>query len=103
MSPACCTTSAAVPRWRTRNSRSGSCALVGVPDDLITFVADRPGHDFRYGVAADRLRGLGWTPEIGFDDGLADTVAWYRDHREWLYRAHEHDIVTAPRPPQGVV
>ena len=78
-------------------------ALVGVSDDLITFVADRPGHDFRYGVAADRLRGLGWTPEIGFDDGLADTVAWYRDHREWLYRAHEHDIVTAPRPPQGVV
>jgi dTDP-glucose 4,6-dehydratase len=78
-------------------------ALVGVSDDLITFVADRPGHDFRYGVAADRLRGLGWTPEIGFDDGLADTVAWYRDHRQWLYRAHEHDIVTAPRPPQGVV
>jgi molecular chaperone HscA len=35
-------------------------------------------------------------------DGLADTVSWYRDHREWLYRAHDHDIVTTPRPPQGV-
>ena len=77
-------------------------ALVGVSDDLIAFVPDRPGHDFRYGVSADRLRGLGWSPSIAFDDGLADTVAWYRDHREWLYQAHDHDIVTAPRPPQGV-
>jgi dTDP-glucose 4,6-dehydratase len=77
-------------------------ALVGVSDDLIAFVPDRPGHDFRYGVSANRLRGLGWSPAIAFDDGLADTVAWYRDHREWLYRAHDHDIVTAPRPPQGV-
>jgi dTDP-glucose 4,6-dehydratase len=77
-------------------------ALVGVSDDLIAFVPDRPGHDFRYGVTADRLLGLGWSPAISFDDGLADTVAWYREHREWLYRAHDHDIVTAPRPPQGV-
>src|SRR4029077_500106 len=77
--------------------------LVGVSADLITFAADRPGHDFRYGVAADRLRGLGWTPEVGFDDGLAATVAWYREHREWLYRAPHNDLVTAPRPPQGVV
>ncbi len=77
-------------------------ALVGVSDDLIAFVPDRPGHDFRYGVSADRLRALGWSPAIAFDDGLADTVAWYREHREWLYRAHDHDIVTAPRPPQGV-
>jgi len=76
--------------------------LVGASDDLIAFVPDRPGHDFRYGVTSDRLRGLGWSPTITFDDGLADTVSWYRDNREWLYRAHDHDIVTAPRPPQGV-
>jgi dTDP-glucose 4,6-dehydratase len=78
-------------------------ALTGVSDDLITFVGDRPGHDFRYGVSAERLGGLGWEPAIAFDDGLADTVAWYRDHREWLYRAHEVDVVTRPRPPQGVL
>jgi dTDP-glucose 4,6-dehydratase len=76
-------------------------ALVGASDDLIAFVPDRPGHDFRYGLSAERLRALGWSAAIAFDDGLADTVAWYRDHREWLYRAHAHDIVTAPRPPQG--
>jgi dTDP-glucose 4,6-dehydratase len=77
-------------------------ALVGVSDDLIAFVPDRPGHDFRYGVSSDRLRVLGWAPTIGFDDGLADTVGWYRDHREWLYQAHGVDVVTRPRPPQGV-
>jgi dTDP-glucose 4,6-dehydratase len=77
-------------------------ALVGVSDDLITFVADRPGHDFRYGVSADRLLGLGWRPSIGFDEGLTETVAWYREHRDWLYRAHAVDVVTRPRPPQGV-
>jgi dTDP-glucose 4,6-dehydratase len=77
-------------------------ALVGASDDLITFVPDRPGHDFRYGVAADRIRALGWEPAIGFDEGLAATVEWYRDHREWLYAAHQVDVVTRPRPPQGV-
>lgn len=76
--------------------------LVGASDDLISFVPDRPGHDFRYGVTADRVRGLGWEPTVDFDEGLADTVAWYRDHREWLYRAHSVDVVTRPRPPQGV-
>lgn len=56
------------------------CALTGAPESLITFVPDRPGHDFRYGVRADRLRELGWVPEIAFDDGLASTVEWYREH-----------------------
>jgi dTDP-glucose 4,6-dehydratase len=77
-------------------------ALVGVSDDLIAFVPDRPGHDFRYGVTAARLRELGWEPAIGFDEGLAATVEWYRTHREWLYAAHAVDVVTRPRPPQGV-
>ena len=77
-------------------------SLVGVSEDLIAFVPDRPGHDFRYGVTATRLRALGWAPSIGFDEGLAATVEWYRTHREWLYAAHAGDVVTAPRPPQGV-
>jgi dTDP-glucose 4,6-dehydratase len=76
--------------------------IVGVSDDLIAFVADRPGHDFRYGVTADRVLGLGWSPSIGFDEGLATTVEWYRTHREWLYRAHPVDVVTRPRPAQEV-
>ncbi len=73
------------------------CAYVGVPESLITFVPDRPGHDFRYGVGDGRIRALGWRPEIPFDDGLASTVAWYRDNLEWLRRGHEGAIVTAPR------
>jgi dTDP-glucose 4,6-dehydratase len=56
------------------------CALTGADESLITFVEDRPGHDFRYGVRADRVHGLGWRPRVGFDDGLAMTVDWYRAH-----------------------
>jgi len=48
-------------------------------------------------VRSDRLRSLGWRPSITFDDGLADTVAWYREHLEWLRSAHGGDVVTAPR------
>jgi dTDP-glucose 4,6-dehydratase len=55
------------------------CQLAGASESLVTFVADRPGHDFRYGLAWDRLHALGWEPEVPFDDGLAETVAWYRD------------------------
>jgi dTDP-glucose 4,6-dehydratase len=54
------------------------CALAGAPESLVSFVPDRPGHDFRYGVRADRLRALGWRPEVPFDEGLARTVEWYR-------------------------
>ena len=73
------------------------CALTGAPESLISFVPDRPGHDFRYGVSPERVRALGWTPRISFDDGLAETVAWYRDNLEWLREAHPGPIVTEPR------
>ena len=73
------------------------CELAGADPALIAFVADRPGHDFRYGVTSDRLEGLGWHPEVAFDDGLATTVEWYRTHLEWLRSAHQVDVVTAPR------
>jgi dTDP-glucose 4,6-dehydratase len=59
------------------------CRLAGAPEDLVTFVPDRPGHDFRYGVAWDRLAALGWAPQVPFEEGLARTVAWYREHRDW--------------------
>jgi dTDP-glucose 4,6-dehydratase len=54
------------------------CELAGAPRSLVSFVPDRPGHDFRYDLAWDRLRALGWKPEVGFEKGLAETVAWYR-------------------------
>ena len=77
------------------------CALAGAPPDLVTFVPDRPGHDFRYGIGADRLRSLGWAPEVAFDDGLEHTVEWYREHRDWIRAAHTVDVVTAPRPAEA--
>ncbi|MEP6476992.1 MAG: dTDP-glucose 4,6-dehydratase [Actinomycetota bacterium] len=77
------------------------CELAGAPAELITFVPDRPGHDLRYGVGAQRLLSLGWIPEVPFDEGLEHTVAWYRDHRTWIRDAHEVDVVTAPRAPEA--
>jgi len=57
--------------------------LTGAPPSLISYVEDRPGHDRRYSLDTTKLRGLGWRPERDFESGLADTVGWYRDHRDW--------------------
>ena len=52
---------------------------------LISFVSDRPGHDFRYAMDFSRLSAeLGWRPqEYSFESGLAFTVKWYLDNRAW--------------------
>jgi len=52
--------------------------------ELITFVSDRPGHDFRYAVNFDRItKELGWTPRHNFEDGLAETIQWYLENESW--------------------
>lgn len=56
------------------------CRLTGASPDLIGFVEDRPGHDFRYSMVWNRLKTLGWEPEVPFDRGIEETVAWFRDH-----------------------
>ncbi|HXJ63474.1 MAG TPA: dTDP-glucose 4,6-dehydratase, partial [Actinomycetota bacterium] len=53
---------------------------------LVTFVEDRPGHDFRYALDWSKLGELGWRPETGFHDGLQETVEWYRANRSWAGR-----------------
>jgi dTDP-glucose 4,6-dehydratase len=55
----------------------------GRDESLIEFVPDRPGHDRRYSLSSDKVRGLGWEPRTRFDDGLERTVAWYRDNAWW--------------------
>ncbi|HEY7975769.1 MAG TPA: GDP-mannose 4,6-dehydratase, partial [Ktedonobacterales bacterium] len=66
------------------NARS-IVALTGAPESLITFVQDRLGHVRRHAVDSAKIqRTLGWQPTITFDDGLRETVAWYRDNPEWL-------------------
>jgi dTDP-glucose 4,6-dehydratase len=58
--------------------------LTGKPESLKTIVPDRPGHDRRYLLDSSKLRReLGWEPEIGFEDGLRDTVEWYAANRAW--------------------
>ena len=51
---------------------------------LITFVADRPGHDIRYAVNASKIiKELGWEPKISFENGLKQTVKWYLANAKW--------------------
>ncbi len=58
--------------------------LTGKPASLKTIVPDRPGHDRRYLLDATRIREeLGWQPQVGWREGLADTVRWYAENREW--------------------
>jgi len=55
--------------------------------NLITFVEDRKGHDYRYAIAPDKIeRELGWTPETSFDKGIRLTIEWYLKNMEWLER-----------------
>ncbi|WHZ15600.1 MAG: dTDP-glucose 4,6-dehydratase [Nitrospira sp.] len=58
-------------------------AALGKPRSLIRFVQDRPGHDRRYSIDCSRLRALGWTPRVPFEEGLKQTVEWYRTHESW--------------------
>ncbi|MBN1344704.1 MAG: dTDP-glucose 4,6-dehydratase [Phycisphaerae bacterium] len=59
-------------------------AACGRDEDSIEYVKDRPGHDRRYAIDSSKIRGeLGWSPAHDFDDALARTVRWYRDHEDW--------------------
>jgi dTDP-glucose 4,6-dehydratase len=55
----------------------------GADETLLEFVTDRPGHDRRYSLASEKLRGLGWEPRVHFQEGLAQTVSWYRENAWW--------------------
>ncbi len=58
-------------------------SLCGADESSIEYVEDRLGHDRRYSVDTGRIKALGWEPQRGFDEGLAETVAWYRDNPGW--------------------
>ena len=57
--------------------------IMSKPKSLLEFVADRPGHDYRYALDISRITELGWEPRIGFAEGLERTVKWYLEHPEW--------------------
>jgi dTDP-glucose 4,6-dehydratase len=58
-------------------------SLTGASESQIEHVSDRPGHDVRYSLSSEKVRALGWTPRVRFQDGLAETVAWYRENGWW--------------------
>jgi dTDP-glucose 4,6-dehydratase len=58
-------------------------ALTGAAESQIEYVADRPGHDRRYSLSSGKVRALGWAPRVRFEDGLAETVEWYRENTWW--------------------
>ncbi|MGZ4938588.1 MAG: dTDP-glucose 4,6-dehydratase, partial [Halobacteriota archaeon] len=57
--------------------------LLGKPSTLMSFTADRPGHDYRYSVDCSKIQALGWRSETAFKEGLAQTVSWYKDNEWW--------------------
>lgn len=65
--------------------------LLGADRSMIQPVADRQGHDRRYALDTGKLRALGWQPEVPFEEGLARTVAWYRENDWWWRPIKEQD------------
>jgi len=60
--------------------------------DLITFVGDRPGHDRRYAINCDKIKGeLGWTQRHRFEDGLRETIKWYLGNGDWVHNIRSGD------------
>ena len=56
-----------------------------IGEQLITYVADRKGHDRRYAIAPDKIRAeIGWEPETMFEEGIRKTIEWYFDHEDWM-------------------
>lgn len=60
------------------------CKELGKPESLITYVADRKGHDKRYAIDPTKIHNeLGWLPETNFQDGIKKTIKWYLENRKW--------------------
>ncbi|NIT35305.1 MAG: dTDP-glucose 4,6-dehydratase [candidate division Zixibacteria bacterium] len=57
--------------------------VLGKPEELITYVKDRPAHDRRYALSCERIKALGWRPATPFDAGLEATVRWYVENEGW--------------------
>jgi dTDP-glucose 4,6-dehydratase len=79
--------------WQNIDLVKTLCALMdkklgrtsGTSEKLITFVKDRPGHDLRYAIDANKIRThLGFEPSVNFEEGLEKTVDWYLANEEWL-------------------
>ena len=56
---------------------------LSLPEAIIEYAGDRPGHDFRYSLDCDKIHRLGWKPQVGFEEGLEKTIDWYKANKWW--------------------
>ena len=72
-------------KWNQKITRIGIITSnKGNYSDLITFVKDRPGHDFRYAINAEKIqKELGWYPSESFESGIKKTIQWYLENKSW--------------------
>ena len=57
---------------------------LGTSEKLISFVKDRPGHDLRYAIDASKIKNeLGWIPKYNFEEGIRETIIWYKENSSW--------------------
>ena len=70
---------------QVRDAATGDIDISWINDDLITFVADRLGHDQRYAIDPTKIKNeLGWQPETMFADGIVKTIRWNLEHQDWI-------------------
>ena len=71
--------------------------IMNKPLDLIEFVEDRPGHDFRYSLDSSKIRAeLNWSQKVNFDDGIENTIQWYKSNQQWWENISENTFNATP-------
>jgi dTDP-glucose 4,6-dehydratase len=69
--------------------------LIGKPDTLLSFVKDRPGHDRRYALRCDKMeKEFGWKPAVPLEEGLRQTIEWYRANGKWMEGVRDGDYLS---------
>lgn len=67
--------------------------LCGRDEDCIDFVDDRPGHDVRYAIDTSKIRGLGYEPAVGIEEGLQKTLRWYQENKQWVDKIKDSSYI----------
>lgn len=82
------------PEWTNLDVTRLVLDELGQSETMIEHVPDRPGHDRRYAVDTAKIQHLGWKPEVSPDEGLRQTIRWYRAHLEWWQPIKSGEFLT---------